>query len=121
MHGIFADEHRASRETQSASKIRPQISRRPHRQDDGKRPVTAEIIHAFDRPAPQRDLGRSSEATGSVPVAPAVQRHEDGQLIAHNTTRYDIGNMAKSDSDGSCQFFRNGSIHDLRNLLRGIL
>jgi signal transduction histidine kinase len=120
MHGIFADEHRASRETRSASKLRPQISRRPHRHDDGKRRVTAEIIHAFDRPAPQRDLDRSPETSGSAPVAPAVRRHEGGQLIAHNTARYDIGNMAKSDSDGSRQFFRNGSIHDLRNLLQTV-
>jgi signal transduction histidine kinase len=91
MHGIFADEHQASREARPGSKLCSEALRRPHPQDNRKPRGTAEVIHVFDRPAPQRDVGKSVGASGSA-AAP----------------------------DTSYQFFRNGSIHDLRNLLQTV-
>jgi len=103
MHGIFADEHQASRKVRSTSKRCHDALRRPHPHDDRKPSGAAEIIHAFDRQAPQRDFGKSPEASASAPAA-----------------TYDTGSTLKSDSDRSYQFFRNGSIHDLRNLLQTV-
>jgi signal transduction histidine kinase len=100
MHGIFSDEHRPSPEARSASQTWPR--------------GTAEIIHAFDRRAPQRDLGMSPEASRPVP---AVQRCDDENLFAHDGASRGTG---KSGSDRSYQFFHNGSIHDLRNLLQTV-
>ena len=61
MHGIIADEHQASREARSASKLRRETLRRPQLHDNGKPRGTAEIIHAFDRQVPKREIGRSAE------------------------------------------------------------
>ena len=69
MHGIVADEHQTSREARSAPKPRPEALRRPHLQDNRKPRGTAEVIHAFDRQTPQRNLGRSPDPSGSVPGA----------------------------------------------------
>ena len=113
MHGIFSDEHRASPEARSASQTCPEAFGRSHARGR-KPPGTAEIIHAFDRRAPQRDFDKSPEASGPVP---AVQRCDDENLFAHGGTSRDTG---KSGSDRSYQFFRNGSIHDLRNLLQTV-
>jgi signal transduction histidine kinase len=103
MHGIFADEHQASREHRPTSKRRPDALRQPHPRDDRKPSGSAEIIHAFDRQAPQCDFGKSPEASASAAAA-----------------TYDTGSTFKCDSDRSYQFFRNGSIHDLRNLLQTV-
>lgn len=116
MHGIFADEHQASREAGSASQTGPEALRRSHPQDNRKPRNTAEVIHVCDRQAPQRDFDKSQEASG--PARAAIQRYGGGHLLAHHGTSYDAGSMFKSDSDRSYQFFRNGSIHDLRNLLQ---
>jgi hypothetical protein len=118
MHGIVADEHQTSREARSAPKPRPEALRRPHLQDNRKPRGTAEVIHAFDRQTPQRNLGRSPDPSGSVPAAPAARGYDDGHLFAYHGTTYDIGGMIKSDPDTAYQFFRNGSVHDLRNLLQ---
>jgi signal transduction histidine kinase len=114
MHGIFADEHQTSREARSGSKVRADALRRPHLNDTRKPRGTAEIIHAFDRQAPQRNPVKTPDS--SMP-APAV-RSDDGHLFAYNGTTYDIGGMIKSDPDTAYHFFRNGSVHDLRNLLQ---
>ena len=99
MHGIIADEHQASREARSASKPRRETLRRPQLHDNGKPRGTAEIIHAFDRQTPKREIGRSPEP------AAAARGTDD---------------MIKSDPDAAHQFFRNGSVHDLRNLLQTV-
>ena len=109
MHGIFSDEHQASREARSVSETRPEALRRAHRHDDRKARGTAEIIHAFDWRAPQRNFDKSPESSGSATAASGVDR-----------TSYDAGGIFKSDSGRSHQFFRNGSIHDLRNLLQTV-
>jgi signal transduction histidine kinase len=103
MHGIFADEHQASRKDRSTSNRGHDALRRPRPHDDRKPSGSAEIIHAFDRQASQRGFGKSPEAYASD--SPAA---------------YDTGSTPKSDSDRSYQFFRNGSIHDLRNLLQAV-
>lgn len=115
MHGIFADEHQTSRESRSGSKVRADALRRPHLNNTRKPRGTAEIIHAFDRQAPQRNPAKTPDSSGP---APAVRRTDDGHLYAYNGTTYDIGGMIKSDPDTAYQFFRNGSVHDLRNLLQ---
>jgi signal transduction histidine kinase len=117
MHGIFPNGHQASREAR-ASQTRPEALRRPH--SNARPRGTAEIIHAFDGRAPQRDLDKSPEACGSAAATPGVRGYDDGDLSAHNRTGYDTGTIFKSGTDRSYQFFRNGSIHDLRNLLQTV-
>ena len=109
MQGIFSDEHQASRDSRSASRSRPEVLRRSPR-------VTAEIIHVFDRQGTQSGSGKAPKASGSAALTPD-RRQEDGQFPAHGTTSHDSKSMFQSDTDRSYQFFRNGSIHDLRNLL----
>ena len=117
MHGI-ADEHQTSRQARSGSIVRAEALGKPRLRDARKPRVTAEIIHAFDRQAPQRDPGKSPSADRPAPVSPAIRRHDDGHLFAYNGTTYDIGSMINSSPDAESQFFRNGTVHDLRNLLQ---
>lgn len=118
MHGIFADEHQTSRQARSDSIVRAEALGKRRLRDARKPRVTAEIIHAFDRQTPRRDPGKSPSADRPAPVAPAIRRHDDGHLFAYNGTTYDIGSMINSSPDAESQFLRNGTVHDLRNLLQ---
>jgi signal transduction histidine kinase len=90
--------------------------RRPHPHHHRTPHGSAEIIHVFDRQTSQRGFGKSPEAAESA----AAQRCDDGHLLADNGTSRDTGSIFKTDSDRSHQFFHNGSIHDLRNLLQTV-
>jgi two-component sensor histidine kinase len=118
MHGIFADEHQTSRQTRSDSMTRAEALGKPRPRDTRKPRDTAEIIHAFDRQVPLRDPGKSPGSNRPVPVALATRRDGERHLFAYNGTTYDIPSMIDSPPDAECQFFRDGTIHDLRNLLQ---
>lgn len=117
MHGMFADEHQTSREAKPASKARPEALRKPHLRIAPKPHGTAEVIQAFDRWAPQRISGGSPNASGPAAGVPAARREDDGHLFAYNGRTYDVGGMHKSDPS-EYLLFRNGVVHDLRNLLQ---
>ena len=118
MHGIFADEHQTSRRARPGSVARPEALEKPRLRDTRKPRDTAEIIHAFDRQAPQRDLGKSPGANRPAAVGPAIRRQDDGHPFADAGKTHDIGSMINSSPDAEYQFFRNGTVHDLRNLLQ---
>jgi signal transduction histidine kinase len=120
MHGIIADEQQISRQARSASKLRPEVLRRPDLHENRKRRGTAEIIHAFDRQIPQRDIGRVAEPTGPTPAAPTVRYRDDAPLLTRDGTTHDIDSTMSSDPETAHHFFRNGSVHDLRNLLQTV-
>jgi signal transduction histidine kinase len=118
MHGIFADEHQTSRQARSGSITRAEALGKPRLRDTRKPRDTAEIIHAFDRQAPLRDPGKSPGSNRPAPVAPATRRDDEGHLFAYKGTTYDVASMIDSTPDAEYQFFRDGTVHDLRNLLQ---